>query len=93
MRATLEVFLKQIERYTDLGPTVADIQRMTEPLNTLDAAGKLQKNDIGEIVFTFGKHRGKRVVDCLDYARWMLAADFSAETKDILRKVIAEAEP
>lgn len=90
--ATLEVFLKQIERYGDLGPTVADIQRMTEPVNSLDAAGKLQKNEIGEIVFTFGKNRGKKVADCLDYARWMLGADFSADTKDILRKVIADVE-
>jgi DNA polymerase III subunit epsilon len=75
-----------------LGPTLADVQRLSAPINTLDPAGKLQKNEKGEAVFTFGKNRGKRVVDSLDYARWMLGADFPTETKDILRKIIADME-
>ncbi|MCX6136828.1 MAG: 3'-5' exonuclease [Ignavibacteriales bacterium] len=92
VRATLEVFMEQLERYQDLGQTLADIQRFSEPPNALDPAGKLQKNEKGDVVFTFGKNRGKRVVDCLDYARWMLGADFSTETKDILRKIITDTE-
>jgi DNA polymerase-3 subunit epsilon len=55
----------------------------------VDYARKLMRNDKGEIVFAFGKNRGKRVLDDPGYAEWMLEGDFPESTKNALRRILA----
>jgi hypothetical protein len=44
-------------------------------------AGKIAWNDVGDVVFNFGKNKGMRIQDDLGYCHWMLDKDFSANTK------------
>ncbi len=75
-QATMDVLYAQIERYenqevTDgLGNKVGVIKNDMDDLNKLtatdmvDLAGRMVKNDKGEPVFNFGKHKNKPVLHC-----------------------------
>jgi DNA polymerase-3 subunit epsilon len=87
VRATLEVFKSQIERYDDIGATVDEMHKFCNPHPVVDFARYLSMNESGEVAFNFGKHKGKPVSQELDYARWMLEAEFPEGTKMILRHI------
>jgi DNA polymerase-3 subunit epsilon len=57
----------------------------------VDYAGRMAYNDKGEIVFNFGKHRGKKVEDVLraepSYYNWIMDGDFTQDTKNILTEI------
>lgn len=91
VRATLEVFKGQLERYDDLGATVADVHAFCNPEAVIDFARYLSKDKKGNIVYNFGKYKGKPVAQELDYARWMLRGEFPEATKLILRRLITGA--
>jgi DNA polymerase-3 subunit epsilon len=91
-KATLEVFIAQLDRYPDLKkdiPSLADFSKQGN-FDILDFAGRLAKNAKGEAVYNFGKHKGKTIkeVNRIDpgYYGWMLDADFPLYTKQVLRK-------
>jgi len=87
---TLEVFTSQLERYDDLGSTVEELHEFCKRSDTVDFPRRLARDDDGEIVFNFGRHKGVRVKENLDYARWMVDADFPESTKTFLREIIGE---
>lgn len=96
-QATMDVLVAQIERYenqpvTDgLGNAVGVIKNDMEVLNKLtasdmvDLAGRIVKNDKGEPVFNFGKHKNKSVFTVFreepSYYDWMMNGDFPLDTK------------
>ena len=102
-QATMDVLLAQIERYenqevTDgLGNKVGVIKNDMEELNKLtatemvDLAGRMVKNDKGEAVFNFGKHKNKPVLTVFkeepSYYDWMMKGDFSLDTKRRLTEI------
>ncbi len=102
-QATLDVLVSQIERYenqevTDgLGNKVGVIKNDMEELNKLtatemvDLAGRMVKNDKGEPVFNFGKHKNKPVLTVFkeepSYYDWMMKGDFSLDTKRRLTEI------
>jgi DNA polymerase-3 subunit epsilon len=88
VRATLEVFRNQLDRYDDIGATVDEIHTFCNPHPVVDFARYLSRNENGDVVFNFGKHKGKPVSQELDYARWMLDGEFPEVTKMILRPII-----
>lgn len=89
VRATYEVFRAQQERYNDIGAlTIEQLHTFCLPGNMVDFARYLVRNNKGEIVFNFGKYKGKPVAQHPDYARWMLENDFPEGTKRVLRKVV-----
>ena len=90
--ATLEVFKGQIDRYDDLGATVAALHDFCNPEALVDFARYFTKDKKGNVVYNFGKYKGKPVSQELDYARWMLRGEFPEATKLILRRLIGEAE-
>ena len=92
VRATLEVFREQLEKYDDIGSTLEDLHRYSNSDSIVDYARKLMRNDRGEIVYAFGKNRGKRVLDDPGYAEWMLGGDFPVSTKNVLRRILASGE-
>lgn len=53
----------------------------------VDRAGKLRRRR-GEVVFAFGKHRGRPVTAHPDYAEWLLEADFPSDTKRFVRRLL-----
>ncbi|GAB1350996.1 3'-5' exonuclease [Ignavibacteriales bacterium] len=88
--ATMEVFLAQLEKYSDIGDSPEEIAQYLGAGRTknADISGKLVFNDRDEIVYNFGKHVGKRVKDEKSYAEWMLKSDFPDDTKRVLREIL-----
>ncbi|MFM9840988.1 MAG: exonuclease domain-containing protein [Cyclobacteriaceae bacterium] len=102
-QATMDVLLAQVERYenqdvTDsLGKKIGTITNSAETLSQLtaadlvDLAGRMTKNDKGEAVFNFGKHKGKSVLKVFKdepaYYDWMMNGDFALDTKRWLTKI------
>lgn len=90
--ATWEVLKAQIEKYDDLIPTVEYLSDFSKAGNfeLLDFAGRIAKNDKGEAMYNFGKHKGKTIKEVAriepGYYGWMLDANFPLYTKQVLRK-------
>ena len=53
---------------------------------SVDLSGKLKKGDSGQVEWTFGKNRGKPVVDDIGYCNWFLKSDFPYDSKMIVEK-------
>lgn len=90
-RATLDVFLAQLNRYESLKNDVSflsEFSRASE-FEPVDLAGRLARNKKGEVIYNFGKHNGKSIVEVMKiepgYYGWMLDADFPQYTKNCLR--------
>ncbi len=82
--ATLDILKAQ--EY--LKPNNKSMYELSGSTNLVDFTGKLTRNENGEIVFNFGKNKGKRLKDEKDYCQWMLKSDFSNELKNIIKKEI-----
>ena len=101
--ATLEVLCAQIERYDGVEIESKNGQKVTPIKNDVDAlheftssrivdfAARMAYDEKDEIVFNFGKHKGKKVVDVLKkepaYYDWMIQNDFPLDTKQKLTQI------
>jgi DNA polymerase-3 subunit epsilon len=101
--ATMEVLIAQVERYdgqpvTDgLGKKIGEIKNDMEVLSKItssdlvDLAGRMVRNNKGEEVFNFGKHKSKTVTDVFklepSYYDWMMNGDFPLDTKRKLTEI------
>lgn len=101
--ASMEVLLAQVEKYdgqdvTDAsGKKIGEIKNDMEVLSKLidadmvDLAGRMIKNEKGEEIFNFGKHKGKKVTELLKgepaYYDWMMNGDFPQDTKRKLTEI------
>jgi DNA polymerase-3 subunit epsilon len=102
-QATMEVLFAQIERYenqevTDgLGKKLGAIKNDMDVLNKLtasnlvDLAGRMIRNEKDEVIFNFGKHKGKAVLQVLkdepSFYEWMMKGDFPLDTKRRLTEI------
>lgn len=105
-RATFEVLMAQVDRYKDVEikdkegnlytPIHNDMDKLHEISfsNSADLAGRLAYNDKGEVIYNFGKHRKKTVIQVLfeepSYYAWIINGDFPLQTKNILTKIKLE---
>ena len=88
IEATVKVLNGQLRRYVPDGRLTADVARLHE-LSTrpgqLDATNRLRRDGDGEIVFNFGKYRGKRAREVFrkepSYYHWIQDKDFSVQVK------------
>ncbi len=89
--ATWEIIQSQLEKYTNLEPNIDFLHNFSGQNNLADLAGRLVYNDKKEIVFNFGKHKGKRVEDVFKtdygYYDWMMQGDFPQQTKKVLTQI------
>lgn len=89
--ATYEVLEAQIERYPDIGDTVEALADFSAGNPMVDFAGRLTLNEKGEEIFTFGKYKGRRVVDVFrddpSYYSWMMNGDFPLYTKKVITEI------
>ena len=92
--ATWEVLKAQLERYGDLEPSVeylADFSKASA-MTVVDFAGRLGANDKNEVVYNFGKHKGKTVQEVHGeepgYYGWFISdsTDFPKYTKQKLKE-------
>ena len=89
--ATYEVLKAQLDRYEDLENNVSFLSGYSAHKNFADFAGYIGYNKEGEEIFSFGKHRGKKVEDVMEqepgYFGWLLNADFPLYTKKVLTRI------
>jgi DNA polymerase-3 subunit epsilon len=89
--ATWEILNAQLEKYTELKTDVDFLADFTlaHDFSRVDFAGRLARNDNDEVVYNFGKNRGKTIREIMKsepgYYGWMLNADFPLHTKQCLK--------
>ncbi|WP_422084022.1 exonuclease domain-containing protein [Ulvibacterium sp.] len=90
-QATYEVLLSQLERYPELENNVKKLAEFSMHKKMVDFAGFIALDDNGEEIFSFGKHRGKKVLEVLEqepgYFGWIQNADFPLYTKKVLTRI------
>jgi DNA polymerase-3 subunit epsilon len=90
-KATYEVLKAQLSRYDELENDTKFLAEFSSRKKFVDFAGFLVYNKEGEECFSFGKHKGKRVVDVMEqepgYFGWLLNADFPLYTKKVLTAI------
>jgi len=89
--ATYEVLLSQLDRYPELENNVKKLAEFSTHKKTVDFAGFIVLDENQEEVFSFGKHKGRKVLDVLDkepgYFGWIINADFPLYTKKVLTQI------
>lgn len=89
VQATKEIFFKMFDLYEDLPKDPEELQLFSnfgKPL--LDLSGNFTVNETGQIIFSFGKHKGKVAATEKGYLQWMLKSDFQEDTKAICRSIL-----
>jgi DNA polymerase-3 subunit epsilon len=92
LNATAEVLDAQLERYPDLPRSVEELDAWSRPRrDAVDGQGKfVRRHD--EIVFGFGKHRGRSLAEVAreapDYLEWVVSSDFPEDAKEIVRHAL-----
>ena len=90
-KATFEVLKAQIDHYEDLENDVDMLSQFTTRHSSVDFAGYIRRNKENEPIFSFGKHKGKTVVEVLErepgYFGWLMEADFPRYTKKVLTAI------
>jgi len=90
--ATYEVLKAQLDKYSDLENDIDKLASEFSFFNdNVDLAGRIIKDENGIEIFNFGKHKGKPVAEVLkqepSFYAWMMDADFSLNTKQVLTKI------
>jgi DNA polymerase-3 subunit epsilon len=101
--ATLEIFQSQLDRYENVaikdknGKEYVPIQNDMQVLHELfsqkivDYQGRLAYNDNNEVVFNFGKYKGKLVTEIFkndpSYYDWMMKGEFALDTKNRITQI------
>ncbi len=90
-KATYEVLKAQLDRYDSLENNMKSLAEFSTRKKIADFAGFIGFDKDDKEIFTFGKHKGKRVEDVLDkepgYFGWLQNADFPLFTKKVLTAI------
>lgn len=87
--ATYEVLQAQLDHYpAELQNDVDFLAEFSTMVKTLDFAGRVALDEEGKEIFTFGKHRNKRVEDVArrdpNFFNWIRQGDFPLNTKQVV---------
>jgi DNA polymerase-3 subunit epsilon len=89
--ATWEIIKRQLEVYPQLENNIDTLNKISGQDKLVDLAGRIIRNEAGNEVFNFGKHRGKTVEEILkkepSYYDWMMNGDFPENTKRVLTEL------
>jgi DNA polymerase-3 subunit epsilon len=95
--ATFEILEAQIEKYDDVENDVEFLSEYSAHNKRADFAGFIIFDDSDKEVFSFGKYKGRKVLDVLKenpgYYNWIQNADFPLFTKKVLTNIRAQAKP
>lgn len=84
-KATYEVLMAQLDRYSDLQNDVAFLSDFSSRGKNVDLACRIVLNDAGEEVVNFGKHKGKTIRELVKrdpaFFAWVQQGDFPQDTK------------
>lgn len=93
VKVTADILKKQIAEYESQYESIDIMADQTsELIGKLDFSGKFAKNELDQIVITFGKHKDKPVqqvyMEDTGYLKWMAEiADFPTDTKLIAKGI------
>jgi DNA polymerase-3 subunit epsilon len=88
--ATKQVFFAQLGRYDDLPKSLEELALLSNfNQERIDMAGNFTKDAEGDIIFNFGKHRGRKAKNEPGFLNWMLGQNFPLDTKRIAQKLIS----
>jgi len=92
VKATFAIFLAQNSKYEEsLNGNMDTIASLMQLDNYIDTGKRMVKNNDGEIIFNFGKHKGKPVKEVLhiepQYYDWIMKGDFALHTKQKLTEI------
>jgi hypothetical protein len=80
---------RQVGRHA-LPPTPAELHAS---LVEVDVAGRFRRDEVGHIVFAFGKYSGQRLGEVAardpGYLKWMLGRPFLDDVHDLVRRALA----
>ncbi len=89
--ATYEILKAQLDRYPDLDNNMKTLAEYTTRKKIADFAGMIAFDKDNEEIFTFGKHKGVKVLKVLEtepgYFSWIQNADFPLYTKKVLTAI------
>ncbi len=89
VQATIDIFEQQVKMHAELPATTLGIQNfMLNNQDFVDFAGYFKKDMSGDIVFNFGKHKGKKASEEPNYLEWMLQNDFPVQTKRKIKQLL-----
>ena len=90
-RATMEVLLKQLERYDDLPADVTQLSEFACANHNVDLMGRLIYDDQKREVINFGKYKGRLAEEVLatdpGYYSWIMQGDFAQNTKNAFTRI------
>ena len=91
-RATYEVLKGQLDKYDDLENSIDFLSKeYSSHNNNVDLAGRMIYDEKGVEIFNFGKHKGRSVAEVIKrepgFYAWMMDADFSLNTKQVLTRI------
>jgi DNA polymerase-3 subunit epsilon len=91
--AALDVLDAQLARYADLPRAVAELHAWAHPVpaGAVDRGGKFVLRE-GEIVFAFGRQKGKALREVArvqrDYLEWILRQDFPEDARALVQQAL-----
>ena len=91
--ASLGVLEAQLERYADLPRTVEELEAWCNPrpADAVDRGGKFVLRE-GEVVFAFGKQKGRALREVArsqrDYLEWILRQDFPDDARALVERAL-----
>ncbi len=89
--ATYEILEAQLEKYDDLSTEVGELAEFSQFHRSADLMGRLVYNEKDEVVFNFGKYKGKSVEQVFkdepSYYFWMMKGDFPLSTKACIKEI------
>ena len=89
--ATYEILKAQLDKYDDLENDIKFLNEYSLQKKRADFAGFITFDDDDNEIFTFGKYRGKKVIEILEkdkgYYSWIQNADFPLYTKKVLSEI------
>ena len=88
VQATIDILKHQLLMYEELEPNTSFLHDAFNSGENLDSKWKFKRDEIGEIVFNFGKHFGRPAASEPDYLKWMYTeGDFRVDTKMVAKKI------
>ena len=89
--ATYEILLAQLDKYEDLENDVKSLSEYSSHNRRADFAGFLMFDEEDNELFSFGKYKGRKVLDVFaenpGYYSWIQNADFPLYTKKVLTQI------
>ena len=87
--ATVEIFVAQLDKYQDLPQEISELAlfcNYDRPL--IDITGKFDKDADGDLIFNFGKNKGRKLKQEKDYCRWMLGSNFPPDVIELIKETL-----